>query len=206
MSVLILNLAYLALVSSTFFRRVLWLRAMLVAGAIGFVAYGAINGITSMVVWNIIIGVLHGRQLLRFVLARRAVELSEEDERLRVALFPRLDRFDFHSLWSMGIDDEFVDVRLTVAGQPSHAVYLILDGIVEVRAGEAVVAELGPGALVGEISFVADGVASADTFTIGRVRVREWDQTRLATLDQLNPTAARALQLYIGQDLAKKLL
>ncbi len=95
---------------------------MLVAGAIGFVAYGAINDITSMVVWNIIIGVLHGRQIIRFMLARRAVNLSAEDERFRRALFPRLDRFDFHSLWSMGIDDRYRDVRLTLAGQPTKAV------------------------------------------------------------------------------------
>ncbi len=202
---ILLNLAYFALVSSTMFRAVLWLRLALLTGAILFVIYGISVGLTSIAVWNTLIATLHAIQLRRYLLARRGISLSEEDERLRATLFPGLDRFDFFSLWSMGESLTFIDTLLTAEGTQHDTVMLVLDGTVEVRRGASVLNQLGHGSLVGEMSFLSGRFASADSYALGEVRVRLWPHGRLEALDQLNPAAARALHEFIARDLANKL-
>lgn len=201
----ILNFAYLALVSSTLFRSVLWLRVALLTGAMLFVTYGVSVGLTSMAVWNTLIAFLHIVQLRRIITQRRSIVLSDEDEAMRLALFPELSRFDFFSLWSIGESVTFSDTLLTAEGQQQETVMLVVDGTVEIRSGASVLDRLSNGSLVGEMSFVSGRFASADSYALGEVRVRQWQQARLQTLDQLNPTAARALHEFIGKDLARKL-
>jgi len=83
-------------------------------------------------------------------------------------------------------------------------VALILDGVVEVDRGSEPSVRLGPGTLVGEMSFVVGGAASAAARAVGHVRLREWQHERLETLEVLNPAASRALHRFIQRDLVAK--
>lgn len=204
-STIILNLAYIGLVSATFTRTILWLRGMLVAAAIGFVAFGLLTDLTSMVVWNVITGSLHTAQIVRYVRGRRGVVLSDEDEQIRSTLFPSLDRFDFFTMWSMGEETDYRDgSQLTTVGEPLSALGLLLDGEVDVRRAGESLNRITAGSLVGEVSLASGGSATADTFAVGAVRMREWQRQVLTTLDQLNPNAARALRTCISRELAAR--
>ena len=204
-AVLILNAAYLVLVASTFTRTVLSLRIALMAGAFGFVIYGVVASIITVVVWNSVTGTLHSIQLYRYVSARRAVRLTPDDERWHTELFAGLDRFDFYSLWSMGEEFRLSDLKWAAAGEEHNRVAIVLEGDVEVRNDSQLVASLGRGSLIGEMSYVRGGPANSDVFAVGDVRLRVWDQQRLRALDQLNPPAGRAFSELIQRDLATKL-
>jgi len=204
-AIIILNSAYLVLVASTFTRNVLSLRIALMVGAAGFVLYGVVTENLTVAAWNSVTGGLHSIQLVRYVAARRAVELTEDDETWRDRLFPDLDRFDFYTLWSMGEEFRLTDMVLAEAGDDHNRVAVVLAGHVEVRSGDDVVATLGQGAMLGEMSYVSGLPANRDVFAVGEVRLRVWDQPRVRALDQLNPRAGRAFNAFVQRDLASKL-
>ena len=204
-STLIINLAYVALLSATFTRRILWLRLFLITGAVGFITFGALTQNWSMLGWNIVTGSLHGRQLMRYVMARRAVSLSADDERHRSDLFPELDRFDFSSLWSMGDTVTYDGESITRLAEVHGRIGVVLDGTVSVVRPGSEQVRLGPGALIGEMTFVGGGAATADVRAEGVVTMRQWEHERLATLDQLNPVAGRALHAFLERDLLAKI-
>ena len=83
---------------------------------------------------------------------------------------------------------------------------LILEGRASVDVGGSEVGLLQRGDLVGEMSFLSGAPATATVRPLGAVRVREWDQRTLRTLETLNPTAAAAMRKRIQDNLAHKLL
>jgi hypothetical protein len=60
---------------------------------------------------------------------------------------------------------------LTREGEPGDAIYLLLDGVVSVSVGGALVAELGPGAILGERAVLEGGVRTSTVTAKTRVRV-----------------------------------
>ncbi len=60
--------------------------------------------------------------------------------------------------------------RLIVQGQPGSAIYLILDGVLQVDVDGSAVAELGPGAIVGERAILETGHATATVTAMTPVR------------------------------------
>ncbi|MFK7917013.1 MAG: cyclic nucleotide-binding domain-containing protein [Ilumatobacter sp.] len=205
LSTVVINVAYISLFASTFMRTVPRLRMFLVAAAICFIVFGSMVGNWSMVAWNVLTGLMNSRQLVIHAQQRRAMVLSAEDESFRNRWFGDLDAFDFASLWSMGEDVSMCDERIVHAGQHHASTSLILDGGIEVRRHGTTV-QLGPGALIGEMSLVSGDLATADVDAVGPVRLRQWSDQRLHTLDALNPKAGRAFHRFVEQDLTVKVL
>ncbi len=183
----------------------MWLRWALIAAAFAFIAYGSLAGIWSMVIWNVIIGSLHGFQQFKHLRARSKVVLSAEDERFRQMLFPDLDEFDFHCLWSLGEEGTMTGEQLTTQGEPSESLWLVLDGVVEVWTDGELTNRLSTGSLVGEMSYLSEGLAVADTVPIGSVLLRRWPQSALRVFNEVNPTASKAFFETISNDLSRKL-
>ncbi len=204
-SVAVLNLGYLILISATLTRQVQWLRGMLIVGAVAFVAYGALTSNWTMLGWNSVIGVLHGRQLLHLMRARRAVVLSAEEDALRQVLCPELDRFDFYAWWSMGENRVVCDEELTVRDRQQNELFLVLDGVVDVLVDGGVVTR-STNELVGELSYLSRKPASATAMANGSVTIRAWRHTHLDALDQLNPSAAAGLQRLLSGAIAGKVV
>lgn len=201
---IIINLAYVALLAATFTRAIVSLRLFLIVSGIGFIVFGVLDQNWSMVLWNIVTIGLHLRQLARHFQSRRRVALSREEQEVRCRHFPDLNDFDFTTLWSMGETLERVDDVLMHRGEAHGRVALILDGIVEVDRASDPSVRLHAGALVGEMSFVAGGPATAQTQALGCVTLREWRHERLEALDVLNPAASKALHRLIQRDLVAK--
>lgn len=205
-STLLLNTAYLVLVASTLTRTLVWLRGLLVLGAVGFVTYGIVTANPTIATWNAITGSLHAVQLVRYIRARQAVALTLDDRHWHQALFPDLNPFNFYLLWSAGEEVHVTDEQLTTVGRHHGHVSLILEGTVEVTESGARPIRLVPGQLVGEMSYVSGNAARRDARAVGEVRLRQWDQERLDTLQHVDPAAGRAMSQFIQRDLASKVL
>lgn len=78
---------------------------------------------------------------------------------------------------------------LTEQGEPGDDVYLLLDGVVDVEVDGLILAEIGPGAVLGERAALADGVRTATlrARTAVRVAVAAHDQL---DMDKLAEVAA----------------
>ena len=61
--------------------------------------------------------------------------------------------------------------HLTREGEPGNELYLLLDGIVRVEQGGTWLAELGPGALIGERALLEDGIRTATVVAVTPCRV-----------------------------------
>ena len=204
-AVIVLNIAYVALLTSTFTRAITRLRFMLILASVAFIIFGVLENIVSIVLWNIVIGSLHLFHIVRDYYQQRSVTLAPAEQIERDQFFPGLCDFDFHLLWCMGRDLEYTDAVLVHADEEPDTVSLVLDGIVVVedKQGE-VVRGLRRGALVGEMSFVSGEPAAFDVRAQGTAVVKQWDQRQLASMDQLHPASARAFRELISRDLVAK--
>lgn len=203
-SALILNAAYVILLGSTFTRTVSWLRVMLTLGAVGFVVYGAFEGIKSMVAWNVAIGGMHLARLLRDHHQQRQVQLTPAEQTIRDEFLPTLSDFDFNLLWAMGERSEHTDEVMIAAGSRPTTVSIVLDGTALIERNGEVIRGVRRGGLLGEMSFVSGELAGVSVRAKQTLVVHQWRQQDLESLAQVRPVCARAVEQMIGRDLAAK--
>ncbi len=204
-SELLLHLAYIVRFLSTLPRSVFGIRNTLIATAVAFVIYGIVAGVVAMIVWNGIIAILYAIQNVKHLRARSRATLTPHDEHFRRLLFGSLDEVDFAVLWSLGQEGTMTRQQLTYQGVPADSVWLVLDGVVDVRRDGQLVNKLGVGSLVGEMSYVSGHPEVADTYPQGRVLLRRWQPSALRMLAEVNPVASRALFEAMSKDLERKL-
>lgn len=203
-SAVILNAAYVALLASTATRTITWLRVMLVAAAVGFVAYGAIEGIRSMLIWNLVTGSMHTFRLVRDYLQQRSVTLTQEQTQIRDDFMSGLGDFDFSLLWAMGEGRNYHDQVLIADGDEPTTVSIVLDGVALIERDGDVIRGIRRGGLIGEMSFVSGQAANATVRADGTLTVHQWRQSDLSSLAQVRPASAKAFDKLLRHDLVNK--
>jgi Cyclic nucleotide-binding domain len=85
---------------------------------------------------------------------------------------------------------------LTEQGQPGDELYLLLDGVLQVEVDGEPVAELGPGAILGERAILEGGprTSTLRALTAGRVAVAGADQIERSALEELSRSHRREEQ------------
>lgn len=168
-----INLAYVLLLIGAFSRSLHRVRILLVSAALAFIVYGTIRGIPSMVVWNCAIGGLNLRRFITGVATDLRVRLTAEEETVRRWLFPAASPGDFAELWSHGEDRWYIDDVIVAAASADHRLHLVLRGKVVVKRGEAVLAAIGPGSVIGKVES-GHHRPPLDWLAVGVVRLRVW--------------------------------
>lgn len=204
LAVILINGAYVVLLGSTFTRTLNWLRLALISGSVLFIAYGLLEGIRSMVIWNLVTGTLHTTRIIKDLRARRSVALTAEEAVIRDQSFPGLDDFDFNALWSLGRPYNADGTAFIEQGSSPDHVMLLMTGQVRVERDGGVIGTLGRGSLVGEMSFASGDPANASVIADGPVSMHGWTQRDLGMLAQLNPASARAFDGLMARDLTAK--
>lgn len=205
-SAAVLNLAYLALVLASTRRQMIQLRVLLLAGSAMFVAFAVMADITSMLMWNALIGLMHVRQLVLLIIERRRASATKEEDAIRSLYFPGLDPVGFATLGSLRTEIHAEDQKLISQGQPQSDIYLILEGTVEVHTDGLLTARLGAGSVVGEMSRLQGQVASADCRATGPTVLWKWAHQDLSDLGTTNPVALLAFEHMVERDLVAKIL
>lgn len=201
-----LNLAYVIYAVSGIYKDMLRLRVVLLVATGLFIAYGIVADIWSVFWWNIPVAAVHLWQTWQLIQQRRGIDLDAEAEAIRTLLYPDLSRTDYNSLWHASHECMFSEGDvLIVASEPVEAVYLILDGEVDVEVSDDLTVRLGRLRLVGEMSSVTGGDATATVTAVGAVRARAWTKAALASLLLDNAEVERAYLRAIGTELTRKL-
>jgi len=206
MAEIVLNIAFVFYVGSSWLRSDLWLRIVLMLSSVCSTIAGILIGSPSMIAWNGAFVVLMGWRVGRVLLQRRSIELSGEETWIRSAVFPDLSPIDFVRLWEMGEDRVYEDAPLVVEGEATEELMLVLSGAPNVRRNGRPVATLWSGQFAGEMAFATQAPANA-TVVPGHtpVRCRVWSTARLRGLVRTSPEIAAGLEQAISVDLAGKL-
>lgn len=199
---IILNIAYAVLIGATRTRTVRWLRVTLIAGAALFVTYGAIVGITSMVVWNSAIGGLHLSRLLADLYTERSAKLEPEARKFRDRLMPELSDANFLFLWNNSQEAVHLDTPIVEAGELPEHLSLIVAGRVDITHRGVPKFQRGDATVIGGVSFMSCTSAGFGVVASGAVSVRQWDIDWLRVLHDHNPACAQAVLQLVGRDLA----
>ena len=93
---------------------------------------------------------------------------------------------------------------LITAGERGVAMYIILEGKVQVSRGGTALSVLGPGQLVGEMALLApeDIVRSADVVAIEPTKILQIAAWDLSTFIDSNPAVAKAIIAELARRLA----
>lgn len=113
---------------------------------------------------------------------------------------------------------EFTGVRTVPAGEalirhgePDRTLYFVLDGELEIilPSGDAFsmgrVAEVGPGAVLGELAFFDGGPRSAGAWAVRTCQVAAMTPDQYAAFERSYPVLARDLLFTMGRILAMRL-
>ena len=207
MDILIHSANVLYLVSYVM-RNILWLRVFTVIGASCLMAYLYFrpDPLITAVCWNVVFVLLNLYWIVRLILERRPVRLSEDERRLCALVFRTITPREMINLLKLGTWERAQPGQhLSQRGAPLDRLMLIYSGAAAVEVASLRVGELHPGQFVGSLSFITEETASADVIALEPTRYVAWPKARLKTYLAKNPELHAAIEVMLGSDLAHRL-
>jgi CRP-like cAMP-binding protein len=96
--------------------------------------------------------------------------------------------------------------RVLKKGNVARNMFVVLDGILEVRDGDTLVRLLTPGDVLGEIAFLLEQPRSADVFAATDARVLSLSEGTVRKLIDSHPEVAAHLLLNVSKMLCRRLI
>lgn len=194
---------------SFYVRDMIVLRGLaIIAGLVGIVYnYGISAGPLWLVIfWLSVFILINAVRITGIFLERRSVKFSEEETELFETVFQNFSPVEFMKLMRIGQwRSGAVGDRLAEQGQGIGDLKLLYNGeVVVTRDGEEI-GRAKDGAMIGEISFIQGGGATA-TVTVERPsRYIAWPEAELRKLLNRNPAMDVAMKHVFSIDLMRKL-
>ena len=189
-------------------RDILWLRILIVIAICFVIPFYYYQPVPLMVpvYWNILFAGINIAQIIRLLIERRPVKLSDAEERLYQQVFRRLTPREASKIfklakWSKASKGDTLVQQNTVL----DSLLLINKGEASVHIREDIAAHLGEGHFVGEMSYITGEKTSATVLADSDLEYLEWTTKNLEPLLVKHPDLRIALNAIIGVDLAGKL-
>ncbi|MDQ0394074.1 Crp/Fnr family transcriptional regulator [Labrys monachus] len=202
------HLAYAVIAVSYLLTNIFWLRLAAVVG-IGFeIVYFLLSGsaVWPSIVWDSAFILINLVQLGLILRDRFSLKLSADQEAFLKPIVGDLDKAQVAQLlrtaeWRTLLPETV----LTAESQPVKDLTFVCEGQTAVRVKGQLVAHVGAGAFVGDVSFATGGPATATVTAEETVRVLAFDQAELKVLCRRDEQIASALYRRIGGGLADKM-
>lgn len=205
MDTFLINLGYGLMLMALIARDILWLRSILVTAQSCLSIYGWMIGNDMMMTWNAAFVLINSVQVIRIMMERRPITLSDEQEPIYQAVFSSLSRREFLVFWEMGSMKTKESGTFVREGETPQELMLLVEGEVDVQSKGATLARLSRGQFIAEMSFISDMPASADVTVRSPSRYLAWSQQKLRSMRQVNPHLFIVLQGLLGKDLVGKI-
>ena len=150
--------------------------------------------------------VINALRIAHLVMERRGVSFSDEERELYETIFRQFSPVEFMKLlrlgeWRAADDGEM----LAVEGDEVSDLKMIYNGEVIIEKGGAEVARSRDGTMIGEMSFIQGGAATATVRAARPTRYLAWPKDELRKLLNRNPTMDVAMSAVFSVDLTLKL-
>lgn len=145
-------------------------------------------------------------RIVGIVLERRTVEFTDEEAELRETVFPNFSPVEFKKLirigdWEQAGKGEVLAEQGNIIG----GLKLLYNGEVIVERDGAEIGRARDGAMIGEISFIQGGPATATVSATKPCRYVAWSGDELRRLLNRNPSMDIAMKHVFSVDLMRKL-
>jgi hypothetical protein len=188
---------------------ILWLRALSILASIAGIIFNYSVPSTPLwpvIYWNVVFIIINVVQIMLILKERSGVEFTEEERELYETLFKNFAPFEFMKLLRLG---KWLEAEkgqaLTIESEPLDSVMLIYNGLVSVEIGGQPVGQMKDGGLIGEISFIRGGPATATVKALEKTRYLSWPQENMRNLLHRNPSMRSAMESVFSKELSKKL-
>ncbi len=202
--------ASFALTAVSFYvKDILVLRALSIcAGAVGILYNYLVPAgpLWLVIFWLCVFMAINALRIAHLVYESKQVSFSDEEHELFETIFQGFAPVEFMKLLRLGEWREAgAGTVLAVEGEEVDSLKLIYNGEVVIEKGGAEIARSRDGTLIGEMSFIQGGVASATVKAAGPTRYLAWPKEELRKLLKRNPTMNVAMNSVFSVDLTKKL-
>lgn len=202
------HIAYTIIAISYLLTNIFWLRLAAVVG-IGFeIFYFVFSGsaVWPSIAWDSAFILINLVQLGILLRDRFSLKLSEDQKAFIKPIVGDLDKAQVAQLLRTAEWRTLpAGAVMTTEAEPVRELTFICQGQTEVRVKDQLVAHIGAGAFVGDVSFATGVAATATVTTEEAVRVLAFDQEKLKTLCKRDEQIAHALYRRIGGGLADKM-
>ncbi len=198
------NLLYLA---SFTMRDILRLRILTVIAASSLITYYYFQAepLLPAIYWNLAFIALNLYWIGRILLERRPVRLSEDEVQLCNMVFNSLTPQEMLKLLKLAHwEDVPVGKWLVEAGKKVDRLCVIFSGRARVEAQGKPVTDLGPGELIGQMSFITNEPAAVHIVAAEPTRCVTWYKSTLKDFLSLHPDLRAAFQVVLGMDLSHR--
>lgn len=201
----LVHLGYALQLCALLARDVLWLRAILVAAQSVLAYYAYTRGLWPYVFWNLLFVAINVWWVVRLLRERAAVKLPAELRPIHESHFAALTPPEFMRLWHSGQRASVQDRVIVHEGSRPETLYYVLSGEVEILRGERVLARVGPGGFVAEMSVLTGEPATATAVARGPVAYMAWPVQQLHRIRSDAPATWTRFQSVLGHEVVEKL-
>lgn len=202
---LIGNLAFILVAGSFMVKDMLWLRALSISASLCSIAYNAnaaANPLMVPIFWNLFFIMLNLYHMARIIYGNRKIKLNEKEQELYHLSFQSLNLQEYAKLLSLSKWKTFKPGEVIVEeNQTMEDLMMIYSGRVDILVKERKLNELKDGQFIGEMSFLADQVASAKVVAAYETELIAWNQKELKNLKSKNPSLIFSLQSAMARQL-----
>ena len=201
--------SFLLTALSFYVRDMMVLRALAVVSGVVGIAYNywlPAGPLWLVIFWLGVFVAINVVRIVGIVLDRRSIDFNDEEAELHETVFQNFSPVEFRKLMRIG---EWRNAaqgdQLTSQGAIVGGLNLLFNGEVLVERDGAEIGRARDGAMIGEISFIQGGPATATVSATKPCRYVSWSGDELRKLLTRNPSMDIAMKHVFSIDLMRKL-
>ena len=194
---------------SFYVRDMMFLRGLAIVSCLVGVAYNfwlPAGPLWLVIFWLLVFVAINAHRIIGIVLDRRAIDFNDEEAELHETVFQKFSPVEFMKLMRIGEWRQAeIGEQLTAQGHAVGGLKLLFNGEVVVERDGREIGRARDGAMIGEISFIRGGTATATVSATKPSRYVSWSGDELRKLLHRNPSMDIAMKHIFSVDLMRKL-
>lgn len=204
----LIHIANVLYIFSYSMRDILWLRILTIAAACFMLPYFYYlpEPLYPPIFWNLLFMTLNLYWIIRLLLERRPVKLSDDELQLCQIAFRTLSPREIKKILKLSSWKDADPGECFVSrDEPLERLILIYSGNADVEIEGKKIGQLHAGQFIGELAYFTDEVAAANVVATEKTRYVSWPKDQLKDFLDKDPDLRAAFQIILGSILAKRL-
>lgn len=202
------HVSYALLILSMAMTRMMWLRIIAIGSGLVALVYDIFLLFDPVgVFWETAFVLINVGQLGILIYRNRVATFSTEERAFYSNAVPTLEPGQARKLLRLGrLREASSGTVLTQEGEAVPDLIFLVDGNVDIRVAEQLVADCGPGDFIGEIGASTGGPASATAVVRGSIRYLAFESNGLRQMLDKGDEVSRAMETALRHGLREKLI